>query len=78
MTWCPQGSDAGDDSAYAAGRWAGSLRLDRARRDAVSINIVLLGTVGPFLTGLADVIGFKRTILICMAMLIAGSASRSL
>ena len=40
---------------------------------AVSINIVLLGAVGPFLTGLADVIGLKRTILICMAMLIAGS-----
>ena len=40
---------------------------------AVSINIVLLGAVGPFLTGLVDVIGLKRTILVCMATLIAGS-----
>ena len=40
---------------------------------AVSINIVLLGAVGPFLAGLADVIGLKRTILICMALLMAGS-----
>ena len=40
---------------------------------AVSINIVLLGAVGPFLTGLVDVIGLKRTILVCMTTLIAGS-----
>src|SRR5215471_8844603 len=40
---------------------------------AISVNIVLLGAVGPFLTGLVDVIGLKRTILVCMATLIAGS-----
>ena len=40
---------------------------------AVSINIVLLGATGPFLTGLAEVIGLKRTILWCMVMLMAGS-----
>ena len=40
---------------------------------AVSINIVLLGVTGPFLTGLIDVIGLKRTILGCMATLMAGT-----
>ena len=40
---------------------------------AVSINIVLLGVTSPFLTGLTEVIGLKRTILWCMAMLMAGS-----
>jgi MFS family permease len=40
---------------------------------AVSLNIILLGATGPFLTGLIDVIGLKRTILACMAMLIAGT-----
>jgi MFS family permease len=40
---------------------------------AVSINIVLLGVTGPFLTGLTEVIGLKRTILSCMALLMAGS-----
>lgn len=40
---------------------------------AVSINIVLLGVTGPFLTGLTEVIGLKRTILSCMAILMAGS-----
>src|SRR5262249_11928459 len=37
---------------------------------AVSINIILLGATGPFLTGLINVIGLKRTILGCMATLI--------
>jgi MFS family permease len=40
---------------------------------AVSINIILLGATGPFLTGLTEVIGLKRTILWCMVMLMAGS-----
>ena len=40
---------------------------------AVSINIVLLGATGPFLTGLIEVIGLKRTILSCMAILLAGT-----
>src|SRR5215468_4119863 len=40
---------------------------------AVSLNIVLLGATGPFLTGLIEVIGLKRTIIACMMMLIAGT-----
>src|ERR1700690_2798981 len=40
---------------------------------AVSINIILLGVAGPFPTGLTEVVGLKRTILWCMAMLMAGS-----
>lgn len=40
---------------------------------AVSINIILLGLTGPFLTGLMEVIGLKRTILGCMAVLMAGT-----
>jgi MFS family permease len=40
---------------------------------AVSINIILLGATGPFMTGLIDVIGIKRTILGCMALLMAGT-----
>jgi MFS family permease len=40
---------------------------------AVSLNIILLGATGPFLTGLIEVIGLKRTILGCMAMLIAAT-----
>jgi len=40
---------------------------------AVSLNIILLGATGPFLTGLIEVIGLKRTILACMATLIAGT-----
>src|SRR5215469_7563630 len=40
---------------------------------AVSLNIILLGATGPFLTGLIEVIGLKRTILACMTMLIAGT-----
>jgi MFS family permease len=40
---------------------------------AVSLNIILLGATGPFLTGLIEVIGLKRTILACMMILIAGT-----
>src|SRR3954471_15738313 len=36
---------------------------------AVSVNIILLGVLGPFLTGLVEVIGLKRTIIGCMALL---------
>src|SRR5258706_9753160 len=39
---------------------------------AISINIILLGLTGPFLAGLIDVIGIKRTVLGCMAVLMAG------
>jgi MFS family permease len=40
---------------------------------AVSINIILLGATGPFLTGLMQVIGLKRTILLCLTLLMAGT-----
>jgi MFS family permease len=36
---------------------------------AVSVNIILLGALGPFLNGLVDVVGLKRTIIGCMALL---------
>jgi MFS family permease len=39
---------------------------------AVSLNIILLGATGPFLTGLIEVVGLKRTMLACMAMLVVG------
>jgi hypothetical protein len=39
---------------------------------AVSLNIILLGATGPYLTGLIEVICLKRTILACMT-LIAGT-----
>jgi predicted MFS family arabinose efflux permease len=40
---------------------------------AVSLNIILLGATGPFLTGLMQVIGLKRTILICLGLLMTGT-----
>src|SRR5215213_4180747 len=40
---------------------------------AVSVNIILLGVLGPFLTGLVDVVGLKRTIIGCMALLACGT-----
>src|SRR5215475_3131870 len=40
---------------------------------AVSINIILLGLGGPFLTGLMEIVGLKRTILGCLALLMAGT-----
>ncbi|HEY2620100.1 MAG TPA: MFS transporter [Acetobacteraceae bacterium] len=40
---------------------------------AISLNIILLGATGPFLTGLMQVIGLKRTILACLAVLMAGT-----
>lgn len=40
---------------------------------AISLNIILLGATGPFLTGLIDVVGLKRTIIGCMMLLIAGT-----
>ena len=45
---------------------------------AVSINIILLGFTGPFLTGLVQVIGLKRTILACMGVWPLARACRSL
>src|SRR5690348_8182814 len=40
---------------------------------AVSVNIILLGATGPFLTGLIEGFGLRRTILSCMAILAAGT-----
>jgi MFS family permease len=40
---------------------------------AVSLNIILLGATGPFMTGLMQVVGLKRTMLGCMAILMAGT-----
>lgn len=40
---------------------------------AIALNILLLGATGPFLTGLIEVIGLKRTILSCMLVLLAGT-----
>ena len=39
---------------------------------AVSLNIILLGATGLFLTGMIEVIGLKRTMLACMVMLAVG------
>src|SRR5215467_6803241 len=40
---------------------------------AVSLNIILLGIAGPFLTGLIDIVGLKRTVIGCMLVLITGT-----
>src|SRR6201746_105987 len=41
---------------------------------AVSLNIILLGATGPFMTGLMQVIGLKRTMIGCLLILMAGTA----
>jgi len=40
---------------------------------AISLNIILLGATGPFMTGLMQVFGLKRTILLCLAVLMLGT-----
>lgn len=40
---------------------------------AISLNIILLGVTGPFLTGLMQVIGLKRTMLLCLTILATGT-----
>jgi MFS family permease len=40
---------------------------------AISLNLLLLGLVGPFATGLMEVIGLKNTMLACLAVLLAGT-----
>ena len=40
---------------------------------AISVNLLLLGLIGPFVTGLMEVIGQKNTMLACLAMLLAGT-----
>ena len=44
---------------------------------AVSLNIILLGVTAPFLTGLIEVTGLKRMVLLCMGLLIAGTGLSS-
>ena len=41
---------------------------------AVSLNIILLGATGPFMTGLMQAIGLKRTMIGCLVILMAGTA----
>src|SRR6266478_5304395 len=40
---------------------------------AVSLNIILLGALGPFVTGFMEVVGLKRTVLLGMMLLVAGT-----
>src|SRR5438128_4949661 len=40
---------------------------------AISINIILMGATGPFITGFMEVFGLKRTILLGLLLLIAGA-----
>ena len=40
---------------------------------AISINILLLGLTGPFITGLMETLGLKRTIMLCLVVLLAGT-----
>lgn len=40
---------------------------------AISINILLLGLTGPFITGLMETLGLRRTILLCLLALLAGT-----
>src|SRR5579872_6417250 len=41
---------------------------------AISVNILLLGLLGPFVTGLMEVIGLKRTVLGCLVLLLIGTS----
>jgi MFS family permease len=40
---------------------------------AISLNILLLGLTGPFITGLMDTLGLKRTVLGCLVILLVGT-----
>jgi MFS family permease len=40
---------------------------------AVSLNIILMGATGPFMTGLMQIIGIKRTVLGCLTLLMTGT-----
>jgi len=40
---------------------------------AISLNIFLLGATGPFLTGLLQVIGLKRTMMLCLTILMVAT-----
>ena len=45
---------------------------------AVSLNIILLGATGPFLTGLMQIVGLKRTMIGCLTILLCGTALSTL
>src|SRR6201746_2388324 len=45
---------------------------------AVSLNIILMGATGPFLTGLMQVIGLERTMIGCLTLLMTGRALSTL
>ena len=40
---------------------------------AISVNIILMGATGPFLTGIMEVFGLRRTVLACLLVLAAGT-----
>ncbi len=40
---------------------------------AISLNILLLGMTGPFITGLMETLGLRRTIMLCLALLLVGT-----
>jgi len=40
---------------------------------AISLNILLLGLTGPFTTGLMETLGLRRTILLCLTLLLVGT-----
>jgi MFS family permease len=40
---------------------------------AVSLNILLLGLLGPFMAALMDGFGLKRTLLLCLGLMLAGT-----
>lgn len=42
---------------------------------AISVNIILMGATGPFLTGLMQVFGLKRTVLLCLTLLMLGTGA---
>ena len=40
---------------------------------AISLNILLVGLTGPFITGLMETLGLRRTIMLCLTMLLIGT-----
>jgi MFS family permease len=40
---------------------------------AISVNILLVGLVGPFVAGLMEVIGLRRTMMLCLTVLLGGT-----
>src|SRR3954464_3208755 len=40
---------------------------------AISLNILLVGLTGPFITGRMETLGLRRTIMLCLTMLFVGT-----